>query len=362
MTRQIASASGFPPRRAAFPENIGGHSGANMNGMTANILYPHEVKLSLVVPVFNEAEAIDGFMAEIGRVFAKGAYSLEFVFINDGSTDATLEKLLSCQQENERVVILDLSRNFGKEAALTAGVLEATGDVIVPMDVDLQDPPETIPAMIEKWREGYEVVLGHRVNRSTDSWAKRNSANWFYRIHNKISSLKLPENVGDFRLMDRCVVEALRNLPESCRFMKGIFAWAGFRTTSISYERKERSVDKSRYNGWKLWNLALDGITSFSTVPLRVWSYIGFLISTLSFIYATTIILKTLVDGADVPGYASIMVTVTFLGGLQLIGIGVLGEYLGRTYLETKRRPIYVIRKKIKKQEIKNGKRETLSS
>lgn len=307
--------------------------------------------LSLVVPVLNEAEALAGFMAEIARVFPDDGASptLEFVFVNDGSTDATLEKLLALQQDDDRIIILDLSRNFGKEAALTAGLLEATGDVVVPMDVDLQDPPDVVPAMLEKWREGYEVVLGRRVNRDADSWAKRRSAEWFYRVHNRISTLKLPENVGDFRLMDRCVVEALRQLPESCRFMKGIFAWVGFRTTCVDYVRRERAAGTSKFSGWKLWNLALDSITSFSTMPLRVWTYVGTSISLLSFLYATFIIARVLTEGRDVPGYASIIVTITFLGGLQLIGIGVLGEYLGRTYMEAKQRPTFIVRRKLQK-------------
>lgn len=314
---------------------------------------PHTaIKLSLVIPVLNEADALDSFMAEIARVFPGDEESpiLEFVFVNDGSTDATLEKLIALQHEDDRIVILDLSRNFGKESALTAGLLEATGDVIVPMDVDLQDPPEVVPEMLKKWRDGYEVVLGRRVNRNADSWAKRLSAEWFYRVHNRISKLKLPENVGDFRLMDRCVVDALRQLPESCRFMKGIFAWVGFRTTCVDYVRRERAAGTSKFSGWKLWNLALDSITSFSTMPLRVWTYVGSWISLLSFIYATFIIVRVLTEGRDVPGYASIIVTITFLGGLQLIGIGVLGEYLGRTYLEAKQRPVFIIRRKLAKR------------
>lgn len=311
------------------------------------------VTLSLVVPVLNEAESLDGFMVEIDRAFANSALSpaLEFVFVNDGSTDATLERLMALQENDDRIIILDLSRNFGKEAALTAGILEARGDVVVPMDVDLQDPPDVVPEMLNKWYEGYDVVLARRVDRDADSWAKRRTAQWFYNVHNRISSLKLPENVGDFRLMDRCVIDALRQLPESCRFMKGIFAWVGFRTTYVDYVRGKRAAGTSKFSSWKLWNLALDSITSFSTVPLRVWTYAGFSISLLSFIYATFIIARVMINGQDVPGYASIIVTITFLGGLQLIGIGVLGEYLGRTYLEAKQRPVFIIRQKLEKRK-----------
>jgi len=302
--------------------------------------------LSLVIPVFNEAATVDLFLARINDVFKDEALiSLEMVFVNDGSTDTTLDLLLERQLTDPRLRIVDLSRNFGKEAALTAGLQAATGQVVVPIDVDLQDPPEVILEMIARWREGFEVVLGHRVSRKTDSWAKQTSANWFYRLHNNIAEQRLPENVGDFRLMDRCVIDALQTLPESRRFMKGLFAWVGFRTTHVNYERPERAAGATKFNGWRLWNFALEGITSFSTEPLRVWTYLGLLVSLISFSFAIFIIVRTLISGIDLPGYASLMVAVTFLGGLQLIGIGVLGEYLGRTYIESKRRPVYLVRR-----------------
>jgi len=256
--------------------------------------------------------------------------------------------LLALQDHVPRVNVLDLSRNFGKEAALTAGLNAATGDVVVPIDVDLQDPPEIILEMIANWRNGYEVVLGRRVNRDADSWLKRVSANWFYRIHNRLANPKLPQNVGDFRLMDRCVVEALKELPESCRFMKGLFAWVGFHTCYVDYVRRERVAGASKFDGWKLWNFALEGVTSFSTDPLRIWTYIGFCVSFISFLFVIFIWIRVFLYGVDVPGYASLMVAVTFLGGLQLIGIGVIGEYLGRAYIESKRRPVFLIRKTYK--------------
>lgn len=303
------------------------------------------LSLSLVIPVFNEAESVNLFVDRVSLVFAHSTeITIEFLFVNDGSTDATLELLLVRQQQDPRVKVVDLSRNFGKEAALTAGLHAVTGDVIVPIDVDLQDPPELIPAMIAKWREGYEVVLARRSNRDSDSWTKRTSASLFYRAHNKISKPKLPENAGDFRLMDRRVVEALKELPESQRFMKGLFAWVGFRTTSVEYDRPERIAGKTKFNGWKLWNLALEGLTSFSTDPLRVWTYIGLLVSFISFVFAIYIGVKVVLYGVEVPGYASLIVAVTFLGGLQLIGIGIIGEYLGHTYIESKRRPTYLVR------------------
>lgn len=304
------------------------------------------LEVSLVVPVFNEAATLDLFMARISAVFAdEPLITLDIVFVNDGSSDTTLAQLLERQKIDPRVRIVDLSRNFGKEAALTAGLQAATGQVVVPIDVDLQDPPEVILQMIERWREGYEVVLGRRVNRDSDSWAKQVSANWFYRLHNRIAEQRLPENVGDFRLMDRCVVDALDTLPESRRFMKGLFAWVGFRTAYIDYTRPARVAGETKFNGWRLWNFALEGITSFSTEPLRIWTYLGVFVSLISFSFATFIVLRALIHGIDVPGYASLMVAVTFLGGLQLIGIGVLGEYLGRTYIESKRRPVFLIRR-----------------
>jgi polyisoprenyl-phosphate glycosyltransferase len=302
--------------------------------------------LSLVVPVFNEAETIGLFVNRVTEVFKyEAGIDIEIVFVNDGSTDLTLETLIGIQEFDPRLRIVDLSRNFGKEAALTAGLQAASGQIVVPIDVDLQDPPELILEMIAMWREGFEVVLGRRMNRDSDSWAKRASSNWFFRVHNKIANPALPQNVGDFRLMDRCVVDALKTLPESHRFMKGLFAWVGFRTAYVDYARPERVAGATKFNGWKLWNFALEGITSFSTEPLRIWTYIGFFVSFVSFLFATFIAIRVLIHGVEVPGYASIMVAVTFLGGLQLIGIGVLGEYLGRAYIESKRRPIFLIRR-----------------
>lgn len=304
------------------------------------------IRLSLVVPVYNEEEMASLFVDRVSQIFGSDpSIKLEFVFVNDGSSDSTLNCLLELQQNDPSVRIVDLSRNFGKEAALSAGLKVATGQVVVPIDVDLQDPPELIRDMLEKWREGYEVVLGRRINRDSDSWGKRISAMWFYRIHNKMADPELPENVGDFRLMDRMVVDALNELPESRRFMKGLFAWVGFRTAVVNYVRPERAAGKTKFNGWRLWNFALEGVTSFSTDPLKIWTYLGAFVAAASLFFAAYIILRVFVHGIDTPGYASVMVAVTFLGGLQLIGIGVIGEYLGRTYLESKRRPIYLVRK-----------------
>lgn len=302
------------------------------------------LQVSLVIPVMNEAVALLPFIEKVNSIFNHHLQlDIEMIFINDGSTDNTLSELLHLQDQDDRIRIVDLSRNFGKESALSAGLQVARGSVVIPIDVDLQDPPELIPEMIELWRNGFDVVLGRRINRDTDSLFKRISANGFYWIHNKISSTEIPKNVGDFRLMDRRVVDELNKLPESRRFMKGLFAWVGFKTTYIDYIRPSRASGDTKFNGWRLWNLALEGLTSFTPDLLKLWTYFGVLVSLAAFIFGLFVLIKVLAYGVDVPGYASIMISVMFIGGLQLIGIGVLGEYLGRTYLESKRRPAFII-------------------
>jgi len=302
--------------------------------------------LSLVVPFFNEGAAVDGFFQRIDPVLdALTDFTFEIVCVNDGSSDDTLDQLLKRISRDARLRVIDLSRNFGKEAALTAGLNQARGAAVIPIDADLQDPPELIPRLIEQWQNGYEMVLAKRANRDSDSYLKRQTARLFYRLHNAVSDIVLPENVGDFRLIDRQVLDALNLLPENRRFMKGLFAWVGFKSTTVEYTRDARSAGSSKFSGWRLWNLALEGITSFSTVPLRCWTYGGFAISLLAFVYGLVTIIKTLIRGIDMPGYASLLTVVLFLGGIQLIGIGVLGEYIGRVYLESKGRPIYLIRR-----------------
>ena len=272
----------------------------------------------------------------------------ELVFINDGSKDNTLE-LLKAQKEiysnksNLDIKIVNLSRNFGKEAAMSAGFSVASGEAIVPMDADLQHPASLIPKFVELWRQGYDVVLAKRNDRQEDSFAKRFSSSLFYKLNNKISDVKLPDNVGDFRLFTRKVLNAINSLPENQRFMKGIFAWVGFNSITIEYKRPQRIAGSSKFNGWKLWNFALQGITGFGTLPLRIWTYIGFIVSFFAFIYASFLILRTLIMGIDLPGYASLVVIILFLGGLQLMGVGILGEYVGRIYMESKRRPPFII-------------------
>ncbi len=315
-----------------------------MNAIRNHATGREPLHLSFVVPVFDEEDTVGHFVRRVNELFDPAHYRLDMVFVNDGSRDSTLDRLLELQRQDGRIRILDLSRNFGKEAALSAGLSAALGQVVVPIDVDLQDPPELVHEMVRKWREGHEVVLARRVDRRQDSLAKRATALIFYRLHSRIADVAIPENVGDFRLMDRRVVDALSALPESRRFMKGLFAWMGFRTAIVDYARPERVAGQTKFNGWKLWNFALEGTTSFSTAPLRVWTYIGGLVALLAIFYGLFTIARVLIQGVDVPGYASIIVSISLLGGLQLMGIGILGEYLGRTYLESKRRPVFIVR------------------
>ena len=303
----------------------------------------HTFYISVIVPCYNEEDVLAIFLDKVSKILIETKQPYEIIFVNDGSKDNTLETLLALKNTFKYMRIIHLSRNFGKEAALTAGLDMAKGDVIIPIDADLQDPPELIEAFIAKWQEGYDVVLAKRIDRTSDSLAKRYTANLFYKFHNAISHTRIPDNVGDYRLISKKVLKAIQKLPENQRFMKGIFAWVGFKTTTIEYVREKRQAGNTSFGAWKLWNFALDGITSFSTVPLRIWFYIGSFISLLSLIYGSVIIIKTLVYGVDLAGYASILTTVLFLGGIQLMGIGILGEYIGRLYQESKKRPIYII-------------------
>lgn len=303
--------------------------------------------ISIIVPCFNEARNIENFYQEIIKVFNQyDRYVFEVICVEDGSSDNTLYELLEVVARDNRFKVIELSRNFGKEAAITAGIDHSTGDAVIPIDCDLQDPPELIGEMIEKWEKGAEVVLAKRVDRSEDTIFKRKSAEFFYKVHNKLANVNIPDNVGDFRLMDRVVVASINELRERQRFMKGIFAWVGFKTETIEYVRASRRVGDSKFSGWKLWNLALEGFTSFSTIPLRLWTYIGVIGAFFSIIYALFISIRTLVYGVEVPGYASLIVIFLFISSLQILSVGVLGEYIGRIYMETKNRPIYVIRKR----------------
>nr|WP_225922883.1 glycosyltransferase family 2 protein [Pseudomonas farris] len=298
----------------------------------------------MIVPVFNEEQAINLFHQAVRRELKLDPCEVEIVFINDGSTDRTAEQAKALAQVDEQVLLINFSRNFGKEPALFAGLEYATGDAVIPMDVDLQDPISVIPQLIAEWQKGADVVLAKRRNRDSDSYLKRHSASLFYHLLNRISYTRIEENVGDFRLMDRKVVNVIRALPEHQLFMKGVLSWAGFTTAVVEYERARRVAGRSKFNGWKLWNLALEGITSFSTVPLRLWTYIGGGISIFAVLYAVYMVLDKIFFGNSVPGYPSLMTAILFLGGVQLIGIGILGEYVGRIYIEAKHRPRYVVK------------------
>jgi len=305
--------------------------------------------LSLIAPVKDEEEAIAPFVARVsgvlGGLLPEGDW--EILFVDDGSQDMTLAAIRAARETEPRVKAIILSRNFGKEAALSAGLDFALGKAVVPIDVDLQDPPEAIGAMLEKWRAGSDIVYGVRRDRKSDSLPKRLTADLYYRAHNALSQDKIPEHAGDFRLLDRKVVDLIRTMPERNRFMKGLFAWGGFKTAAVEYDREERKAGTTKFRYWRLWTLALDGITSASTMPLRIWSYIGLVIALFSLIYAAVVIIRTTLFGIEVPGYPSLMVAILFFGGLHLISLGVLGEYVGRILVEAKGRPLYVVREKI---------------
>lgn len=302
--------------------------------------------ISIISPFYNESEGVIHFYEAICPIFElNSAVDFEVICVDDGSRDDTLQHLISVADKDIRFHVIELSRNFGKEAALTAGIDAATGDAVIPIDADLQDPPELISEMIKEWSNGAEVVLARRVDRSSDSFLKRKTAEFFYRFHNRLSTIQIPENVGDFRLMDRVAVDALKQFPEQHRFMKGLFAWVGFKTVTLDYVRAPRTVGDSKFSGWKLWNFALEGITSFSSAPLKFWSYMGGLGALATFSYAIFIVSRTIIYGVDIPGYASLLVAILFFGSLQLISVGMLGEYIGRIYMETKHRPLYLVRK-----------------
>lgn len=303
--------------------------------------------LSVIAPFHNEQDNVAEFFERINLLTEQigPKFIIEIVAVNDGSHDQTLVELVKMTEKFPRVCVVDLSRNFGKEAALSAGLQHVSGQVVVTMDSDLQHPPEKIPEMLRLWEDGYEVVLLKRSNRDEDRSIQRITANFFYKIHNLISDINIPADVGDFRLMDIAVVNEVNKLPECRRFMKGLFAWVGFKAITIEYTVAQRTSGESSFNLWRLWNFALEGFTSFSTIPLRIWTYVGLFVSLISFMYALYLTMRTLLYGVDTPGYSSLMVAILFLGGIQLIGIGVLGEYMGRTYSEVKNRGIFITRK-----------------
>jgi glycosyltransferase involved in cell wall biosynthesis len=297
---------------------------------------------SVVIPVFDEAEVLPEFHRRLSVVMdLLGTW--EAVYINDGSRDASLRLLETLHCTDARVAIVNLSRNFGKEIATTAGLEHARGEAVIVIDSDLQDPPEVIPALAAGWRDGFDMVYAERRARDGETWPKRVTASLFYRLMHRVGRVHLPRNTGDFRLMSRRVVEAVLQLREQHRFMKGLFAWVGFPTTSVLYDRAPRQGGTTKWNYWNLWNFALDGITSFTVMPLKVATYLGLLVASFAVVFGAQLVVRTLLFGNPVAGYPSIMAVVLFLGGVQLITLGVIGEYLGRVFNETKRRPLYLV-------------------
>lgn len=300
--------------------------------------------LSIVVPVYNEEDVVEVFFQRLIGALESLQCNKEIIFINDGSTDSTFTILERFKQHNPEVAIIDLSRNFGKEIAMTAGLDHANGDATVVIDADLQDPPELIRELFSYWQEGYDVVYARRIDRKGETFLKKITASIFYRFIMSASRVPIPRDTGDFRLMSRRAVDSLNRLRERHRFMKGLFAWIGFPQKSVLYHRDPRYAGNSKWNYWKLWNFAIEGITSFTDAPLRLAMYLGLFTSLIAFIYGAWVIFKTLVFGESVIGYPSLMVVILFLGGIQLVGIGIMGEYLGRTFSETKNRPLYLIK------------------
>ncbi|RAK64917.1 glycosyltransferase family 2 protein [Phenylobacterium kunshanense] len=304
-------------------------------------------RLSVVIPMHNEAEVLDILFKRLDETVAPLGLDLEIVCVDDGSRDNTYALMVERAAGDRRIRLIGLSRNFGKEAALTAGLEAASGDLIVPLDADLQDPPELIGEFLSLWEQGYDVVYGVRADRSSDTAVKRWTANAFYRLFNVVSDQAIPASTGDFRLMDRAVVEAIRALPERNRFMKGLFAWVGFKQVGVPYTRPIRAAGSSSWPYGRLFRFAIDGMTSFSTAPLRVWTLVGIGAAFLAVLAALAIVVQVLVVGRQVPGYASLMVVILFAFAVQMVALGVLGEYIGRMYQEVKGRPIYLVRERV---------------
>ncbi|MDR1383082.1 MAG: glycosyltransferase family 2 protein [Planctomycetaceae bacterium] len=304
----------------------------------------NDIEVSVVVPVLNEEETIPLFIERVNPVMDTiSECTFEYLFIDGGSTDRTAEILKQYRRNDPRIKIITLSRSFGKEASLFCGLKYAAGKVVIPMDVDLQDPPEVIPRFLEKWREGYEIVYGTRQNRNEESFLKRFSSRIFYRIFNVISEQPIPRDTGDFRLMSRNVVAAVLKMPERTQFMKEMFHWVGFRSCGVLYERPNRIAGTTKWNYWKLWNFALDGLTASTTLPLRIWTYIGLFFACIASVYILINVTRTVLYGIDSPGYPTLLSLIVFFGAMQMISSGIQGEYIGRILKETKQRPIYII-------------------
>lgn len=311
--------------------------------------------ISVVVPAYNEEEVLPEFHKRTKTVLDYIGCSWEIIYINDGSSDNTKEIIKKINEREPNVAFVDLSRNFGKEVALTAGLDIAKGDAVVVIDADLQDPPELIIEFFKYWQKGYDVVYGKRISRKGESVLKKLTAYLFYRVIQKASKIKLPEDTGDFRLLSRRALASLSLLREKNRFMKGLFSWIGYNQKEVLYKRNPRLAGETKWNYWKLWNFAIDGITSFTIAPLKWATYVGCMLSFTSFLYAVFIIYKTLIYGDPVKGYPSLVTIVLFLGGIQILSIGLIGEYLGRMFIETKNRPLYLVKEHIDSRLDKNA-------
>ena len=299
--------------------------------------------LSVVVPVYNEQEVLPELHRRLTAVLKGLQCSWEILYIDDGSSDRSAEKLIELRASDDRVAVVNLSRNFGKEIAVTAGLDFVRGQAAIVIDADLQDPPETIALLVDRWRSGYDMVYATRRERRGETWLKRATATMFYRVMGNLGETDIPQNTGDFRLVSRRCIDALQKCRERRRFMKGLFAWVGFKSTSVVYDRDPRFAGTSKWNYWRLWNFALEGITSFTTAPLKVATYFGLTTAVIALSYAAFVVCRTILYGREVPGYASLMVTILFLSGVQLIALGVVGEYVSRIFVESKGRPLYLI-------------------
>ncbi len=302
-----------------------------------------EALISIIAPMYNEEAAIDIFFAEMRKFLAECPYQYEIVCVNDGSKDNTLDILKKYAEEDNRIKVVSFSRNFGKERALYAGLKYSSGDAVIPIDVDLQNPPMTIKTFLAKWEEGYDIVYGVRENRKNEGRLRRFLSKKFYEFYNLISEQKAPYNAADFRLMDRKVVNAVLRIREKHLFMKGIFNWVGYKSCPVLYNHADRAAGNSKFNFWKLWNLALDGITGSSTLPLLVWTYLGGGIAFVSFVIALFFLIKTILWGDPVQGFPTLVILLLFFGGIQLIALGIMGEYIGRIMIEVKNRPLYIV-------------------
>lgn len=300
-------------------------------------------KISIIVPAYNESAGLQELHRRLTQVVDGMCVSAEFLYVNDGSHDDTLQVMHAIREHDPRVALIDLSRNFGKEIAMMAGLDHATGEAVILIDADLQDPPELIPELCLRWREGYDVVYATRVDRKGESWLKKQTARLFYRAMQRIGTTPIPRDTGDYRLLSSRAVDALRQVRERHRFMKGLFSWIGYRQTSVQYVRDPRFTGETKWSYWRLWNFAIEGLTSFTAAPLKISTYIGIGTALFAFTYGLIIISRTLLYGRVVPGYASLMVVVLFLGGIQLMALGILGEYVGRMFNEVKQRPLYLV-------------------